>query len=52
MSRVQDLSGKWDNTPAGYWVLPDGSELAVKPKPTQEQIENILSTMNWAWRDA
>jgi hypothetical protein len=52
MNSLLALSGKVNNKPSGYWVLPDGTELAVYPKPTQEQIDNILSAMGWAWRDA
>lgn len=40
----------------GYWVLdsnsPFSASIAMRGKPTDEQIKNTEALLGWAWRDA
>ena len=35
----------------GYWVIGENFHIAMKKKPTEQQIKNTNELLGWEWKD-
>jgi hypothetical protein len=35
----------------GYWVVGENFYIAIKKKPTEQQIKNTKELLGWEWKD-
>jgi len=35
----------------GYWTIGENFHIAVKKKPTEQQIKNTNELLGWEWKD-
>jgi len=41
------ISPKYD----GYWTIGENFHIAIKKKPTEQQIKNTIELLGWEWKD-
>ena len=47
MSTTSFISPKHD----GFWVIGENFHIAIKKKPTEQQIKNTNELLGWEWKD-
>ena len=47
MPTTSFISPKYD----GYWVVGENFYIAIKKKPTEQQIKNTNELFGWEWKD-